>query len=436
MHKRLYSFLNENNILFCNQYGFRKNNSTTLALAKITELIKETIDNKKIGCGVFIDLRKAFDTVNHNILLTKLEHYGIRGIAVNWFKSYLTNRKQYVFLNGESSKLQQITCGVPQGSVLGPLLFLLYINDLPNVSKVLKFYLFADDTNIFYEADSLIKLQQVINKELKELRTWLIVNRLSLNIDKTNFIIFHPYNKPINQNITIKLHKNALIEKDHIKYLGIMIDSTLTWQTQIDKLSSKISSVTGILYKIRPFINIKLMKTLYYSLVYPHLIYAIEIWGSADITYLNRIFILQKRIIRLITYSDKRQMDYSLLPSDPLFFRMEIHKIFDLFKLKISKFIFNCLNKTSPVNFHSWFILTSYVHNHNTRSKYIDINNSVTARTLFVPFARTTHYGLKLIKVQGPKIWNSLPPIKRNNTVINSFIKDLKKFLIKTYDII
>ena len=178
------------------------------------------------------------------------------------------------------------------------------------------------------------------------------------------------------------------------------------------------------------------MKTLYYSLVYPHLIYAIEIWGSADITYLNRIFILQKRIIRLITYSDKRQMDYSLLPSDPLFFRMEIHKIFDLFKLKISKFIFNCLNKTSPVNFHSWFILTSYVHNHNTRSKYIDINNSVTARTLFVPFARTTHYGLKLIKVQGPKVWNSLPPIIRNNTLINSFIKDLKKFLIKTYDII
>ena len=434
MHKRLYSFLNDNNILYSNQFGFRKNNSTTFALAQITEMIKETIDNKKIGCGIFIDLRKAFDTVNHNILLTKLEHYGIRGIALNWFKSYLSNRKQYVFLNGESSKLQPITSGVPQGSVLGPLLFLLYINDLPNISKVLKFFLFADDTNIFYESDSPISLQQVVNKELKELSSWLIVNRLSLNIDKTNFIIFHPYNKPLNQHITLKLHKKALSEKDHIKYLGIMIDSTLTWQTHIDKLSNKISSASGILYKIRPFINIKIMKTLYYSLVYSHLIYAIEIWGAADVTHLNRLYNLQKRIIRLITFSDKRQIDYSFLPSEPLFFRMEIHKIFDLFKLKISKFIFNCLNETNPVNFHSWFVLTSQVHRHNTRSKFIDIDNSLTTRTLFVPYARTTHYGLKLIKVQGSKIWNSLPPTIRNNVSINSFINELKKLLINSYN--
>ena len=188
MHKRLYDFLQEQNILLHNQFGFRKNNSTTNALLQITEKIKETIDKKKYGCGIFIDLSKAFDTVNHVILLRKLEHYGIRGVAHDWFKSYLTNRKQYVFLNGEYSEFANITCGVPQGSVLGPLLFLIYINDLPNISKVLNFYLFADDTNIYYEAESLNKLETIINKELKKLHTWLIVNRLSLNIDKTNFL--------------------------------------------------------------------------------------------------------------------------------------------------------------------------------------------------------------------------------------------------------
>ena len=168
MHQRLYNFLEENNILYNKQFGFRKNNSTIEALIKITEKIRESIDKGKFGCGIIIDLREAFDTVNHEILLFKMEHYGIRGSTLKWFKSYLSERKQYVYINGECSELKQITCGVPQGSVLGPLLFLIYINDLPNISKKIDLYLFADDTNIYYEDESLVNVEIKVNMEVKK----------------------------------------------------------------------------------------------------------------------------------------------------------------------------------------------------------------------------------------------------------------------------
>ena len=435
VHKRLYNFLEQNNVLYINQFGFRKNNSTTFALLQITEKIKETIDNRKYGCGIFIDLRKAFDTVNHNILLKKLEHYGIRDDAYKWFESYLSNRRQYVFLNGESSEIRNTTCGVPQGSCLGPLLFLIYINDLPNISKLLDFYLFADDTNIYYEADTPERLELVLNKELKHLHTWLIVNRLSLNIDKTNFVVFHPYNKPSKHKITLKIQKKAISEKNHVKYLGIMIDSGLTWQDHIDCITQKMSRAIGLMYKIRPFVNKKTMRILYYSLLFSHLNYAIEVWGSTHKIYLNKILILQKRVVRMMSYCDNRFDNYSFHSSDPLFYKLNIHKVQDIFVLRIAKFIFNSLKKITPHNFHTWFNLTVEVHNHNTRSKYVDIDNAIQTRTLFVPTARTSYYGLKLIKVQGPKLWNNLPSLLRvENLTFSIFIKKLKKYLLEIYE--
>ena len=188
MYKCLYSFLD---ILHPSQFGFCEKHSTLHALIGMTETIKETIDNSMFGCGVFIDLQKAFDTVNHSILLKKLEHYGIRGVELDWFSSYLSNRKQYVSVNGATSDYLDITCGVPQGSALGTLLFLIYINDLPSISKVLSFYLFADDTNIYFSSHDLFSLQKIINRELKKVKKWLDANQLGLNVEKTNFVIFH-----------------------------------------------------------------------------------------------------------------------------------------------------------------------------------------------------------------------------------------------------
>ena len=191
MHRRLYAFLEHHKVLFESQFGFRKDKSTQHSLIEIVEEIRSSMERKNYGCGVFIDLKKAFDTVNHSILINKLEHYGIRETSLDWFKSYLNNRHQFVSFNGHFSDYKVMTCGVPQGSVLGPLLFLIYINDLPNISQNLKFYLFADDTNIYYEAPNLSDLQITLNDELKKLSEWLRVNRLSLNVSKTNFVIFH-----------------------------------------------------------------------------------------------------------------------------------------------------------------------------------------------------------------------------------------------------
>ena len=163
--------------------------------------------SSNVGCGIFIDLQKVFDTVNHRILLQKLERYGIRGIALQWFQSYLHNRKQFVLVNGHSSRLSNITCGVPQGSVLGPLLFLIYINDLPSTSKSLSFFLITDDTNIYFESDSTDRLIKVINKEQKAVNAWLESNKLSLNIEKTNFVIIHSPKKKIPEDLIIKFGK-------------------------------------------------------------------------------------------------------------------------------------------------------------------------------------------------------------------------------------
>ena len=191
MYERLYKFLDSFEILYTLQFGFRESYSTSHALLSLTETIKKSIDDGKFGCGIFLDLQKAFDTVNRKILLQKLEHYGIRGKILDWFRSYLSGQSQYVIVNGHSSEILHITCGAPQGSVLGLLLFQNYVNDLPYVSKILKFYLFADDTSIYYDSENLITLQKTVNRELRKVRKWLEANRLSLNIAKTNYVIFH-----------------------------------------------------------------------------------------------------------------------------------------------------------------------------------------------------------------------------------------------------
>ena len=205
MYRRLYTFLNNKNIIYDLQFGFRQEYSTSHALINITENIRKTLDDGNIGCGVFVDLQKAFDTVDHQILLAKLNHYGIRGVSNDWFKSYLSNRSQYVSINGYESSLAVINCGVVQGSVLEPLLFLLYINDLNQAIKFCKVYHFADDTNLLCHSNSIKKLNKLVNADLKHLVNWLNANKISLNVRKTEMVIFKSKQKKLECDLKIKL---------------------------------------------------------------------------------------------------------------------------------------------------------------------------------------------------------------------------------------
>ena len=301
---------------------FPLKHSTTHALLCLTESIKHSIDNEKYGCGVFSDLQKAFDTVNHDIcLLQKLEHYGVKGNALNWFHSHLTGRAQYVTVKEHVSGSLPSSYGVPQGSVLGPLLFLRYLNDLPSVSKVLKFNLFADDTSIYYESDNLINLQKVVNRELRKVRKWLEENRLSLNLSKTNYVIFHTPSRRIDEFIRIKLGSKILTCVDYIKYLGVLVDSTLNWNPHIAELSKKLARTTGVFFKIRHYVSNETLKLLYCSLFYSFISYAIDVWSLAHPTILDCLYKLPKQVIRAISFKDR------YAHSTPLFHKLKIFNL-------------------------------------------------------------------------------------------------------------
>ena len=216
MYARIISFLNSENILYPHQYGFQKNKSTEQAIISIQSKIVDAFERKENPCCIFLDFAKAFDTVNHSILVNKLNHYGIRGKALEWLYSYLNEREQCVPIGNTKSNIEKITCGVPQGSVLGPLLFLLYINDIPNSSSVLKFHLFADDTSIFFSHKDIKKLQDVLNQELNNVSEWLKANKLSLNVKKSNVLLFRAKNASKEKLINIMINNEPLEEK-HIQ---------------------------------------------------------------------------------------------------------------------------------------------------------------------------------------------------------------------------
>ena len=224
--------------MYCYQFGFRKNNSTNFALIHLTNKIATAIDQNKITAGVFVDLSKAFDTLNHQILFSKLERYGIRGVVLQWIKSYFENREQFVQYDLTSSK-QIIQCGVPQGSILGPLFFILYINDLPNALQLAE-PLYADDTSIYHSHSDPLMLATVLNQELSSISLWMKANKLSVNTKKTKYVIFKPKQKKLKTMIPLVFDGNQLMQKRVVKFLGVFIDENLSWKFHINHICKSL----------------------------------------------------------------------------------------------------------------------------------------------------------------------------------------------------
>jgi len=280
MHSRLISFLNKHNTLNSSQYGFQKKRSTTQAILDMLSHVSNATTDKSPSCCIFLDLAKAFDTVNHNILLHKLNHYGIRGKINDWFRSYLSNRTQSVSVLQYSSPPLEISCGVPQGSILGPLLFIIYINDIQNASKNFKLIQFADDTCLFLSEKNAELLKISANNELVKISDWLVSNALSINLKKSNFLYFRNNNHP--QELGLQLMGTPIDQKQVIKYLGVQIDDKLNWNYHINLVKQKVSQGIGILKKVKFLIPPNFMSNIYSSFIQSHLYYANLAWASPN----------------------------------------------------------------------------------------------------------------------------------------------------------
>ena len=394
VHKRLTSYFNKYNLFFERQFGFRKAHSTNHTLITLTEEIRKYLDSGKFSCGVFIDLRKAFDTVNHEILLRKLELYGIRGITNKWFRSYLTKRFQYVSYNGKKSTLKELLFGVPQGSVLGPLLFIIYMNDLHNAILFSETTLFADDTCLLCSEPSLKSIEKHLNIDLRRLFKWLCANKISLNVSKTIVLLFRDPHRIVDHNISLFLNGKALEVSQSVKYLGIHIDNDLSWKTHVNVLSTKLRKANGIISKLRHFVPQSVLLSVYYSLFESHLRYACQIWAQNTNLNTSRIFKLQKQSCRLLTFSNY------LSPSSPLFSQLKILKLNDLVKLLNVTLVYGILNNFLPSKLSEIYNLSRYPETHVTRGKALGL---LTRKQ-----CKTSKYGINSVVYQSIIHWNNL----------------------------
>ena len=416
LHKQLVNFLNLHDILSKQQFGFRQRHSTSHAVSCLHEKLINNFEKGEMSAVLFIDLKSAFDTIDTDILLKKMEHYGIRNNVLDLFKSYLTDRKQYVNSGDLKSEVLSVLCGVPQGSVLGPLFFILYINDIFDCS-LFDCVLFADDAALITSAKTLKKLIFNLRTQSKVFFDWLVINKLTLNYKKTKYMIFQKrgISKKLLKKVNLNINKNNIKQCTIFKYLGIYLDNKLTWQEHIQNLLTKLAKFTGMMYKIRHFAPRKVLMMLYNALVGSYLRYSIRAWGASGSHFINKLQTAQNKVVRSILFLPYTSNTHSG------FSDLKILSVVNTYEHEVSKLFHSVVYEYCPSYFLNYFDIST--HEYSTRFRQ---------NACFSLMKPKTELGKKSLRFSGVKVWAKTDLSLKEIPDSKKFNKEMKKSFIST----
>ena len=405
--KQLTNYMEENRLFTRHQYGFRKNHSTTYLMFDLMDEIYQSKSKLYKPGIIFLDIKKAFDTVNHEILIQKLAYYGVGGTVLTWFKNFLADRRQCTRINGKVSSFLNVLSGVPQGSILGPLLFSIYINDITYACNLSKPYLFADDGALFFEQTCRGTFLNM-KIELITIFKWLSVNRLSLNSNKTVFLLFDSTDISHEINVECNLRSITIKECKETKYLGLILDNKLNFKSHVDHIIKKITKRIGAMYRSKSLLPIKYRKMFANALMLPQFDYLDTIYCRASKTKLAELDVIYKKVAKIaldVPQTESSLNVYKEMKWLPLHLRRQLH---------LSNYMFRIIHDDCPTNFMNKF---SYISggSRNSESCNLYINRS---------------YSHKNFQYLGAKCWNNLSADMRNLTDVDSFNKSYKKLLL------